>query len=415
MQDSIFYILRIELPLLLILAGVTVSVFVDPYMGKERRRLLLLSVGLTLLLLIQNYADYALSFFYYPDHVFLRTFVSFTGYAVRPVLIVVLMRMIDLKANLKPAWILTLINALIYTTMFYSEITVWYTEGHFSRGPLGYTCHVVSLILLIAVTVYSLTLYRNERKKEDIFPVVSAAVILLGLALDFIEADNYYLSFLTITITVSCVFYFLWIHLKLVREYEIAMRAEQRIQIMMSQIQPHFLYNTLTTIQALCRIDPEKAFDILGKFGMYLRQNIDSLSETNLIPFEKELYHTRTYADIEMTRFPSISVEYDIQDGEFELPALTVQPLVENAIRHGVRSRKDGVVRVSTYLEGKDHVIVISDNGKGFDVKKAAQNDSSHIGLRNVRERIEKMCGGSFSILSAEGKGTEIMIRIPAV
>ena len=182
---------------------------------------------------------------------------------------------------------------------------------------------------------------------------------------------------------------------------------------MKTQIQPHFLYNTLSTIQALCDIDPEKASETTGKFAKYLRNNLESLDRTDRIPFEKDMEHTLIYTDIEMIRFPNIRIEQDIEDEDFTLPALTVQPIVENAIRHGVRIREEGIVRISTRRDGDCHEIVISDNGKGFDIEKAGDGGGLHIGVKNVRERIERMCGGTLDIKSRMDEGTVVTIRIP--
>jgi LytS/YehU family sensor histidine kinase len=210
-----------------------------------------------------------------------------------------------------------------------------------------------------------------------------------------------------------CVFYYIWLHQQFVRRHERDMMAEQRIQIMMTQIQPHFLYNTLSTIQVLCVVDPPQAAEITGKFSVYLRQNLDSLEFPGMTTFEKELEHTRTYADIERVRFPNIRVEYEIEDAGFSLPPLTVQPLVENAIRHGVRIREEGVVRVLARKTEGGHEVVISDNGVGFDTDAVKQLDGTHIGLKNVRERIETMCGGSVTVLSRPGEGTKVTVFIP--
>ena len=122
---------------------------------------------------------------------------------------------------------------------------------------------------------------------------------------------------------------------------------------------------------------------------------------------------TRIYADIEMIRFPDIRVEYDTQDTAFSLPALTVQPLVENAIRHGVRGLDNGLVSVSSRDRGAFHEIVVADNGKGFDASAISSMESAHVGLRNVRDRIVSLCGGAMDVVSEAGKGTTITIRIP--
>ena len=138
-----------------------------------------------------------------------------------------------------------------------------------------------------------------------------------------------------------------------------------------------------------------------------------------MIPFEKELEHTMVYAGIEMVRFPNIHVEYDISEKEFYVPALTLQPIVENSVRHGVRIREEGIIRVKTAKvtdsETQEEFIelVVSDNGVGFEVNGEPEGQGTHIGMKNVRERIEKMCGGSLIIKSAKGEGTTIIMRFP--
>ena len=147
---------------------------------------------------------------------------------------------------------------------------------------------------------------------------------------------------------------------------------------------------------------------------MYLRQNLETLDNTELIPLSKELEHTRIYTEIETIRFPNIRIEYDIRDEAFKIPSLTIQPLVENAIRHGVRSRAEGIVKIGTCREGNEHLIVIEDNGAGFDQEREYASDGTHIGIKNVRERLEQMCGGKMKINSIPGEGTTIVLRIPA-
>ena len=244
-------------------------------------------------------------------------------------------------------------------------------------------------------------------------PIFNVGLLFGSVLLDMSVSQTYSLTFLTAAIVLATVFYYVWMHLMFAREHEDALMAEQRIKIMISQIQPHFLYNTLATIQALCMIDPQQASEITEKFGTYLRQNIDSLSQETMIPIEKELEHTKIYTDIEKLRFPTIDINFDIQDSDFMIPSLSIQPLVENAIKHGVRIRKHGEVNIETRSDDDFHIIKVSDNGKGFDVEQVLQIDQSHIGLRNVKERIEKMCNGNFIIESVPDEGTSITIYIP--
>ena len=158
--------------------------------------------------------------------------------------------------------------------------------------------------------------------------------------------------------------------------------------------------------------DPSKASYVAENFGTYLRQNLESLEYEGLIPLEKELAHTRVYSEIEMIRFPKIEVIYDIDDNDILLPPLTIQPLVENSIRHGVRERKNGRVEVHTrYVDGH-HEIIVKDNGVGFDPDSLEPSTGGkHIGMNNVRDRIEEMCQGVMEIDSNEN-GTTITIKL---
>lgn len=186
---------------------------------------------------------------------------------------------------------------------------------------------------------------------------------------------------------------------------------DSEIQMMISQIQPHFLYNTLTTIRSLCSIDPQLASKTIETFSQYLRGNLDFIRTTKPIPFEKELEYTKKYAEIEMVRFENITIEYKIEDEDFTIPALTIQPLVENAIRHGIRIRENGIVTVHTYYADDFHYLIIQDNGIGFDLSKI--EESQGIGIKNVQKRLAMVVNGTMEIDSEIDKGTIITIKIP--
>lgn len=191
--------------------------------------------------------------------------------------------------------------------------------------------------------------------------------------------------------------------------------AELRMQMMISQIQPHFLYNTLSVIYQLCGRDAQMARKMVRNFSTYLRTNMDSLKRTQPVPFAEELKHVNIFLDIEKQRFRDIlNVEYDISCDDFTLPALSLQPLVENAVEHGIRSREEGgTVRISTYREPGRIVIAVCDDGMGFDTKQAFSDGRSHVGIENARTRLQMMCGGTLTIDSVPGQGTTAAIVIP--
>lgn len=403
----------ILLPLVLQMIGLTFAVIIDPYMGKKRRQIMLVIIALNASLVVIDYLSMLLLTRW--SRPVVRTLVDIYAYSARPVILLLFAYIVAPNQTQKKLWFLIALNFLIHLTALFSPVCFTITADNlYVRGPLGYTCHIVSGILLIYLVVLTFKVFSSKRG-ETWIPVFNALLIIAAVVADsLVNFDDIPVTFLTIAIISSNLFYFIWLHQQFVREHELDLMAEQRIRIMRTQIQPHFLYNTIATFKALAKKDPDKAEAVAEKFGLYLRENLDSLNVNGCIPVEKELEHTRTYAEIEMVRFENVRVDYDLQDLAFSVPPLSVQPLVENAIRHGVRIRDEGIVRVSTRRSADCHEIVVEDNGEGFDTKEIEQADGKHIGIRNVRERIEKMCGGTLTIDSKIGEGTTVTIRIPA-
>lgn len=192
----------------------------------------------------------------------------------------------------------------------------------------------------------------------------------------------------------------------------------KRIEIMFSQIKPHFIYNVLNTIYYLCEKDPVQAQKAIEEFSDYLRANLDSVSADQIIPFEQELSHINNYLYLEKLRFEDeLRIEYDIKTKDFMVPPLTIQPLVENAVKHGLRGSEDGgTVTISTSQGEDGFTITVTDNGVGYDPHYKAKDTKgrAHVGLANVRERLALMCGGTLDIYTAEGSGTKVTVKIPA-
>ena len=191
---------------------------------------------------------------------------------------------------------------------------------------------------------------------------------------------------------------------------------EAKVQVMVSQIRPHFMYNALSSIAMLCKLKPETAYEATIKFSDYLRGNMDSLKQTAPVPFRKELEHLEKYLYIEKLRFgKKLNIEYDIQADDFEIPLLSVQPLVENAVKHGVGMKEDGgTVTISTRKNGGAYEVIIADDGVGFDTNEVKNDGRSHIGMENTRRRLKDMCNAEVVITSTVGEGTTAKIIIPA-
>ena len=210
-------------------------------------------------------------------------------------------------------------------------------------------------------------------------------------------------------------------------------RKEESIRLFQKQIQPHFIFNCLLIIRDLCHDNPE-ASEVVTHFTKYLRDSVDILEETACIPAERELGIVENYLYMEKKRFgDKIRSEFIVEDQDFLLPAFTIETLVENAVRHGIRKTEDGrgTVNVHVYREDGYHVIEVTDDGAGFskewleenaEGEKRAQSEESgvereekrvHVGLKNVRARLELMCDGELMVESEVGKGTKAVVRIP--
>jgi len=190
---------------------------------------------------------------------------------------------------------------------------------------------------------------------------------------------------------------------------------ESRISIMLSQIQPHFLYNALAVISRLCDKEPAQAKKATINFSNYLRGNMNLLESAEPIPFENELNHTISFLNLEEAMYgEALNVIYDIQVKYFKLPALTIQPIVENAVKHGIGKKEGGgTVTISTKETEGGYLVIVKDDGAGFEQGKIGDDGQQHIGINNVRLRLSAQCGGSLEIESKPGEGTTAKIVIP--
>lgn len=193
-----------------------------------------------------------------------------------------------------------------------------------------------------------------------------------------------------------------------------------RIRNSTSQMQPHFLYNALGSIQEVILIDPGYASELLGDFTVHLRSCVRAMTKDEPIPFAEELKNIRAYVNIEKMRLGNrLQVEYDIRSTAFYILPLCIQPLVENAIRHGIyrRGKQGGTVQIRTGEDDEDWIVQVEDDGIGFDIHKFQQDlrerKRDSTGIINIRFRLEKVMGARVELRSQPGTGTVATIRVP--
>lgn len=189
---------------------------------------------------------------------------------------------------------------------------------------------------------------------------------------------------------------------------------ESSVKLMISQIKPHFIFNSLTAIAQLCDDDPALAKKTTVSFAKYLRGNLTALEKTEAVPFEDELNHIKNYLNIECVRFgDDLRIVYDIETTDFRVPVLSIQPLIENAVKHGVGMKENGGTVTLSVKRNYDSILLkVSDDGVGFDTA-APLPDSGHIGILSSTKRLKMLCGAETEIESEIGKGTVITVTLP--
>lgn len=205
-------------------------------------------------------------------------------------------------------------------------------------------------------------------------------------------------------------------------EQQASMMAEAELKALQAQINPHFLFNAINTIVSIIRTNPQKARELLIHLAEFFRKNLQV--NKDFVEFEKELEHIKSYLAIEEARFGDrVKVEFDIKiDRSIMVPPLILQPIVENALKHGLLPKKEGG-KVLIKAEDRDGKIRISvqDNGRGImceDIDKILNGNggSGKVGLYNVNARIKSIYGDDYglSIKSAQNRGTCVELVIPS-
>ncbi|ULL16917.1 response regulator [Paenibacillus sp. H1-7] len=215
----------------------------------------------------------------------------------------------------------------------------------------------------------------------------------------------------------------------LVMKESVGKMVDLEVAFLQSQIKPHFLYNVLNTIMALSYTDATKSRKLITDLADYMRGSFSFSNIQKGVPFSNELALIESYVEIEKARFKDrIRIEYEISESvrDVMLPPLLIQPLVENAIRHGIGSRLEGgVVRVKASEAGGQYEIEVEDNGVGIEQHRLMQLltrepdgetvSRSGVGLLNIRKRLKFMYGTELSIESTVGLGTKVTVSVPTL
>jgi signal transduction histidine kinase len=284
-------------------------------------------------------------------------------------------------------------------------------DNQYYRGPL-YPLMLLPMIMIQLLNLVKTLKGRKQLSRRVFFSftitlLAMTAALIVNLFVDALPLFD--ISYVLSALSMYGLILSDQVEQNLRRQQEI---AQQRASIMILQMRPHFIYNTLMSIYSLCDQDPQKARQITMDFTKYLRKNFNAVASESTIPFSAELEHTRAYLAVEQAQFEDmLLVDLDTQFTNFRLPPLTLQPIVENAVKHGMNPYSGPLhILVRTRHTDTGSEITVEDDGPGFD---PSDDSMAHTALSNIRQRLQMMCDGQLTFTSGEGNGTVVTITIP--
>ena len=305
--------------------------------------------------------------------------------------------------------------SVYFVLLVVTQFTTWiyyYTPDNVYHRGVWYPLLLIPPVLLMAANIFGL--YRCRAALTHRQRIAFLIYFVVPLVCMLIQMFFYGLLLIVFGTSVAVLFMFVFL---LTDQVERSFRqqqeiARQRASVMVLQMRPHFIYNTLMSIYSLCNLDPQKARQVTMDFTNYLRKNFNAVASDSAIPFTAELEHTRAYLSVEQAQYEELLiVEYDTPFTNFRLPPLTLQPIVENAVKHGMNPYAGPLhVLIQTRHTDAGSVITVEDNGPGF---APAEDSEPDIALSNIRQRLEMMCGGKLEGTPRDGGGTTVMMTIP--
>ena len=305
---------------------------------------------------------------------------------------------------------------LIVYSMFRDFYFVIDETNTFGRGPYAYVYYALFLVCMLLMLA-DVIIARRHLKGHPLIGLLAIIIVpSVGATLEVLGKGYFYVDISTMISYILVVALFESDYAHLLVEKEKMIQNEQ-IRLFNHQIQPHFIFNTLTAIRSLCEED-SKAMHGIDSLSAYLRGCVDMLTKTECVSVKKEMTVVDSFLMIIEMRFrDKIKTIRNIEDIDFTVPPFSIQSLVENSFYHGIRNREDhfGTLWISIYSENENNIVEIKDDGTGFDVDSVlnASEQDSHIGLVNIIRRVEAMSGGKVEISSVINEGTIVRMIFP--
>lgn len=391
-----------------------------PYISKNQRTFFIIFFSLLNMYIASDLTSQISLILLSPDHYLLSKLAVFGESLFSSILMPLLTYYMlvcageDIKKN-----IFLYISSTLWGIYFILLVITQFTTGiyYITQDNIYYrgSWYPVLLIPLVLSMLFNLGLLIYKRSaikpKQRIAFAIYLSVPFLCMV---IQMFSYGLLLAVIGTSISAFVMVMFILTDQMDQYvkQQVINARQRASITVLEMRPHFIYNTMTSIYYLCKQDPDKAQQVILDFNNYLRKNFTAIVKENTIPFNEELEHTQAYLAVEQVRYENmIVVHYDTPHTSFRLPPLTLQPIVENAVKYGLDPDAEPLnIHIQTRKTEHGSEITIKNNGSSF---VEYDDKEPHIALNNIRERLTLMCHGTLTIGPLTSGGTIVTIQIP--
>ena len=300
---------------------------------------------------------------------------------------------------------------ILSMTLFNDRIYYFTPDNVYHRGPYYVLLMVPPMIIMTIIFIELL-----KRKNDLTGKQFCAMLTYILIAVVCVPVQIMFQGIMVIVLGTSVAGIIMFI-LLMSEQVDMSIKkseklADLRVQLLTLQMSPHFICNTLLSIYYLCDDDKDKAQKTILDFTDYLRKNYTAMTKDTIVPFSDELEHARAYAAVEKVRYEDmLDVVFDIKDEDFMLPPLTLQPLVENSVKHGIDPAGNVLnilVRAERSEEG--YVVTVEDNGSD---KGRSGPEGTHVAVKNITNRLKMMCNGSLELIKKDGGGAVVRIMIP--
>lgn len=304
--------------------------------------------------------------------------------------------------------------ALVLVSQFNGMYYYIDSANFYHRGELFFVSRILGIVAIAVELLIVIINHKYFRKTEIISFFIYILFPIVALIVQLYIYGIYILLLLTTISAFIMMIMILSVEVEKFYEKENQL-LDMRVRLTLSQMQPHFLFNSLVAIKYLYKVDSKQATQTIDDFSYYLRANIDSIACDRCIPFNTEIEHANKYLSLEQKRFGErLNIIFDLKEKDFYIPPLSLLTIIENSVKYGMSWSIEGVeIKISSYSDEKNYYIEVLDNGPGFDPSNYKNDGKNHVGIDGVKICLKNMCNGTLNIDSVIEKGTRVTIIIP--